>query len=430
MPLISGPLLPVLLRGGCKEGWDMEPVSVIVLSGFFGAGKTAVLNRLIRTRGERRIAVIMNDLGGMGHDFRQIDDEEGFQGEEAWVGLESGCTGYSLRGQLIEAVSRLARERRFDTILIECSGRTDPLLVTELFEEEDAEGRPLSSLVRLDYLVTVVDAARFREDFESGDNLRERGTGIGIDDQRTVSELLADQVECSTTLVLNKTDLVTATARHRLEAFLRSLNPDAALLPTVHGEISIEQLGRATGVESDDHALSPGWMQLLEGRVSPVEGQRDIQSFVYRARLPFHPARFWTLMQDVWPGVLRSKGYFWIASQPSTCYMWSQAGGACLYERLGRWWVAISDRRWPRQKEALLELEKVWDLEFGDRRIELAFIGEELDHKGMTKRLNACLLTRAELALEEEIWRAFQDPFKKPSWEKRRDRTISGESFR
>ncbi|MDZ4853546.1 MAG: GTP-binding protein [Nitrospirota bacterium] len=402
-----------------------DPVSVIVLSGFFGVGKTSILNSLVRRRGTRRIAVIMNDLSGLGLDpqLLETDDAEQFQRGEALVELNHGCVGCSLRQHLIEAVSRLARDGRFDTILIECSGLTDPLLVANIFDGEDIEGRALARLAQLDHLVTVVDAVRFWQDFESGDNLHDRGVGRGVDDHRAVAELLADQVECSTTLVLNKTDLVTELARHRLEQFLRSLNPEAAIVSTVQGCLSIDQLEASATAYEEVRSPSPGWMQLLDERSPVTDGERGIQTFVYRAKRPFHPLRFWTLMQEEWPGVFRSKGYFWLASQPQTCYMWSQAGGTCLYERLGRWWVAIPDRHWPTEESALQALRTVWDLEFGDRRIELAFIGEALDRAALTMRLDACLLSRDELALDEELWCALRDPFKKPSWERRQARS-------
>lgn len=414
-----------------RKGLSMAMVSVIVLSGFFGSGKTSVLNHLLRRRAGRRTAVIMNDLREICLDPDLLDTEvaAAFQEGESLSESADGCSGCSVRQELIEAVGRLARDGCFDQIVVECSGMTDPLLVTDAFELEDTEGRTLSSVARLDHLITVVDARHFRHDYESGDTLRERGMGRGVDDERSVPELLANQVECSTTLVLNKVDLVSRSERRQMEHLLQYLNPDANIVSTLRGNITMEQLGRATEDGNERDSLEPGWMKLLSGSGRPQEEVSGVQAFVYRARRPFHPARFWTLMQEAWPGVLRSKGYFWLASQPRTCYMWSQAGGACLYERLGRWWVAIADRQWPKGEAALQELRKVWDLEFGDRRIELALIGEELDQGEMTGRLDACLLTRDELALDEELWRALQDPFRKPSWEKRHVRTISGESF-
>jgi G3E family GTPase len=266
-----------------------------------------------------------------------------------------------------------------------------------------------------------VDAERFWTDFESGDNLRERGCGTGLDDERTVAELLADQLECSTTLVLNKSDLVTDSERQRLGRFLRQINPDAICVTARHGEVARSFL--ETSLYDDErHDWRPGWMHLLKNAPLADEDGEDGATFVYRAKRPFHPFRFWLWMQEDLPGVLRSKGYFWIASQPKTCYMWSQAGANCLYERLGRWWAAIPDRHWPKEEAALQELRAVWDLEFGDRRNELAFIGEHFNRVELKRRLDACLLTGPELCSDEELWRAIRDPFKKPSWEKRHPR--------
>lgn len=375
----------------------MEPVSVIVLSGFVAAGKTALVRRLVDESDAERVAVIE---------------------------LSSGCDGCSFRRRLTEAVERAARAGQLQTILVECSGSTDPLVVADAFELEDAAGRRLSSIARLDHLVTVVDAVRFWEDYESGDTLGDRGLGRGLDDERALSELLANQVECCTTLVLSKTDLVSDSARHRLERFLRRLNPDAGMLMAPSRAALWPVLQRAVETDEDRSSPTPGWMHLLTGPSLVEQDSEDGTTVVYRARRPFHPFRFWTLMQQEWRGVLRSKGYFWLASQPATCYMWSQAGGACLYERLGRWWMAIPDAHWPKEPEALEELRQVWDLEFGDRRIELALIGEDIDQADLAGRLEACLLTRDELRMDEELWRAFRDPFKKPSWEKRQVRSV------
>lgn len=401
-------------------------VSVIAVSGFVGAGKTTVLRRLVSELNPTRTAVITNDLSGWTSETASFGGEHYLRGE-ALVELTAECTRCSLRQHVAEAIIRLAGFGRYDTIVIENSGSTDPLLIANLFDADETEGTAVSAVARLDHLVTVVDAERFWEDYESGDNLRDRGLGTGLDDARTIAELLADQLECSTTLALNKCDRVTQAARQRLEGFLRQVNPEAICVTAAQGQLdplSLETLCPRAGAAQ---VLKPGWMHLLSGTSLP-EDEHEEGAFVYRAKRPFHPFRFWLLMQEEWPGVLRSKGYFWLASQPKTCYMWSQAGANCLYERLGRWWAAIPDRHWPKGESALQELRKVWDLEFGDRRIELAFIGEEIDRVDLKRRLDACLLTREELRLEEELWRAFRDPFKKASWEKRHTRFERRES--
>ena len=401
----------------------MTKVSVIAVSGFFGAGKTTVLRSLVRELDPRKTAVITNDLSGFGSEAGSFDAEHYIRGE-ALIELSGRCNQCSLREHLADTIMQLVRSGRFETILVESSGSTDPLLVTNAFDGVDAEGCALSAVTRLDHLVTVVDAERFWKDYESGDNLRERGLGTGFDDERTIAELLADQVECSTTLVLSKCDRVTQAERQRLERFLRRINPDAVCITTSQGTLNPSFLEMCCPLDGHGRDPKPGWMHLLNGAPLVEEEHDSEEVFVYRAKRPFHPFRFWLLMQEEWPGVLRSKGYFWVASQPKTCYMWSQAGANCLYERLGRWWVAIPDRHWPQGEGALEELRKVWDLEFGDRRIELAFIGEEIDRVDLTRRLDACLLTSGELCLDEELWRAFRDPLKKPSWEKRHTRSV------
>ena len=401
----------------------MGKVSVIAVSGFVGAGKTTVLRRLVSELNLARTAVITNDLSELTDATASFGGEQYLRGE-ALIELTAECTRCSLRRHVAEAIVRLAGFGRYDTILIESSGSTDPLLIANVFDAEETDGAAVSAVARLDHLVTVVDAERFWEDYESGDNLRERGLGTGLDDARTIAELLADQMECSTALVLNKCDRVTQAERQRLERFLRRINPDAVCVAPSQGALDPSFLEVCSPLDGQGRDPKPGWMHLLTGAPLAEEEHDAEEGFVYRAKRPFHPFRFWMLMQEEWPGVLRSKGYFWIASQPKTCYMWSQAGSNCLYERLGRWWIAIPDRQWPKEETALRELRKVWDLEFGDRRIELAFIGEQINRADLTRRLNACLLTRAELSLDEELWRAFRDPFKKPTWEKRHTRSI------
>ncbi|MDR4460267.1 MAG: GTP-binding protein, partial [Nitrospirales bacterium] len=326
-----------------------KDIGVVVLSGFIGAGKTSVLNNLLRHGGDRRMAVILSDMGGVRLDSDVLDrsDAHLFRNGEALIELGSACVGCSLREHLIHAVSRLARDGRYDTIIIELSGVTDPLFVRNAFDLPDKEGRVLSTLARLDHIVTVVDALRFWQDYESGENLLERGVGRGLDDQRALSELLVDQMECGTAIVLNKIDVAVEREICRLEGLLQHLNPDATVLQAVSGNITFDQLERSSSSHGPERTGEPGWMKLLRGHLVPSKEVTGVQAFVYRARRPFHPDRFWTLIQEEWAGVLRSKGYFWIASQSRTCYMWSQAGGSCLYERLGRWWMAIHDRHWP-----------------------------------------------------------------------------------
>lgn len=389
----------------------MHKVSVIVVSGFVGAGKTTLVGHLVQELGPARTAV-MAEAGSV-----WVPEEVEANLSCDRHGARDPC---SFRRRLADAIMEAARFGRCETILIENSGGTDPLLVANLFEAHTPDGDALSMVARLDHLITVIDAERFWLDYESGNTLGERGVRWGPDRDQAVAELLADQVECATALVLNKCDRVTKDERLRLERFLRLANPDAALVTVSSGGPGSIASSLPAGGSSD---IKPGWMQLLSGDLLADHQCALDGLLVYRAKRPFHPMRFWQFIQDEWPGVLRSKGYFWIASQPKTCYMWSQAGANCLYERLGRWWVAIPDRHWPKGEGALEELRKVWDLEFGDRRIELAFIGEHMDRSALTRRLDECLLTRDELCLEEELWRAFRDPFKKASWEKRHGRS-------
>jgi G3E family GTPase len=395
----------------------MRPLPVTVLSGFFGAGKTSVLTHLLNHYKASRLALIINDLAEVHVERRLLSSGEVAvrHGHVTIVDMSNRCLGCTLRERLARALHVLARDGRYDHVLLECSALSEPLIVSEVFRVRNEEGQLISTIAKVDSFVTVVNVADFWRDYEDSLDLRHYGMRLGENDARTVSELLVNQVEYAHTLVLNKIDLVTQHDLRHLTGILRRLNPDAALIPVQHGRVPVERILRTdhSSANREGRVPRPGWMKMIQNRAMPESTDEHLSSVVYRARRPFHPRRFWNLIHQEWSGVVRSKGYYWIASQPDYSFMWSQIAGACQYERLGRWWIGMPEHRWPKDADRLHQIESVWDLEFGDRRTDLAIIGFDLDRASLLQRLSAALVTNAELALDETDWRAFDDPFPK-----------------
>ncbi len=308
-------------------------------------------------------------------------------------------------------VARLAREGRFDYLLIESTGISEPLPVAETFTFTDEAGASLSEIARLDTLATVVDAAGFLGDYESVDDLRQRGLAIGDDDERSVVDLLVDQIEFCNVLVLNKADQVRPEELARLSAILAHLNPEARIIPTTFGRVPLEQLLNTGLFDFERAALAPGWLKELRGEHIPETEEYGISSFVYRARRPFHPQRFWGCLQSDWGGVLRSKGLFWLASRPALVGIWSHAGGLGRSEPGGLWWAVAPGAAWPDEPEERKAIQELWQEPWGDRRQELVLIGIDMDQALLTAMLDACLLSDAELAQGETAWANYPDPF-------------------
>lgn len=391
---------------------------VTVLSGFLGAGKTTVLNRILANREGLRVAVIVNDMSEVNIDVQTVGRSVALRrGEERLVEFSNGCICCTLREDLLEEVAQLAGEGRFDYLLIESTGIAEPLPIAETFTfRDEPSGRSLSDLARLDTLVTVVDAVNFRRDYDAALSLQEAGESLGEDDERNVAQLLIDQVEFADVLLISKADLVGPDAMAELMAILRTLNRDADIVPAAHGEVALARV-LDTGRFSFERAMqAPGWLRELRGEHSPETEAYGIASFVYRARRPFQPQRFYDWLHgDFQHGrLLRSKGYFWLATRPKAAGSWQQAGGVMQHGPAGHWWAAVPVAQWPAEAEALAHIRQQWQEPFGDCRQELVFIGQHLDQAAVCAELDACLLTDAELALGEAAWRRWPDPF--PRW--------------
>ena len=461
----------------------MPALPVTVLSGFLGAGKSTIINHLLRHANGRRFAVLVNDLAEVSIDELKLkagrtrilarevaqlggtaaasrrgtprgsstDSSRPEDRVDGFVELHNGCICCTLRDDFIREVSRLARSGQFDALLVEATGVAEPLPVAMAFDLADPEGELLGSIARIDSMVTVVDAFNFLSDWEKAEELTQLGLAIDSLDNRTTADLLAEQVEYANQIIINKSDLVSQQHLAQLGELLRCLNPEARIHfsmfgtvdPAVVLETGLFAIGDPTTTEpplslqageaaqptapSDlppASAPEPGASAStslptdsgsLASATEPLHDRLGISSFVYRARRPFHPERLWACLAERWPGVLRSKGLFWLATRMTDSGLWSQAGNACSHQSAGRWWSSLPEEHLPDDEGLRQSIMAEFRGPFGDRRQEIVIIGRNLDRKLLRRRLDSCLLDASEMRLGPMGWRQLPDPF--PIWE-------------
>ena len=399
------------------ESAEVAKLPVTVISGFLGAGKTTVLSNILNNRDNKKVAVIVNDMSEINIDSAIVQNEVSLnRSEEKLVEMSNGCICCTLREDLLEEVTKLAKEGRFDYLVIESTGISEPLPVAETFTFADEDGVSLSDVAKLDTMVTVVDAVNFLKDYEEAKYLQETGESLGEDDERSVADLLVDQIEFADLILISKTDLVSPSDKERLTAILKALNTDAKIIPIAHGKVDIDEVLNTGLFDFEKAQQAPGWLKEMRGEHVPETEEYGIGSFSYEARRPFNPEKFYQFLHttEKFGKLLRSKGYFWLATRPQLAGQWSQAGGIASYGFAGMFWKAIPEKDWPDDEDYLASIKKQWVEPFGDMRQELVFIGQDLDHSKMIEALDECLLSEEEVLKGKSYWSTLSDPF--PAW--------------
>lgn len=397
---------------------NMLPVTV--LSGFLGAGKTTMLNHILANRQGMRVALIVNDMSEVNIDAALVRDGGAnlSRTDEQLVEMTNGCICCTLRDDLLKEVRALAEQGRFDYLLIESTGIAEPLPVAATFDFRDENGLSLSDVSRLDTMVTVVDAANLLKDYGSADFLADRGETAGEGDNRTIVDLLVEQIEFADVVVLNKIGTATPDERDAARKIIVALNPDAKLIETDFGKVDLKDVLGTGRFDIDKAEQHPLWFKELHGFKDhvPETEEYGIRSFVYRARMPFDPAKFQNFIDRPWSGVVRAKGFFWLATRPHLVGEISQAGALVRTGRTGLWWSAVPKERWPQTAEFSEMMRPYLDPVWGDRRQEIVFIGADpMDERSIRAELDACLVDAPAFA--PELWKGMPDPF--VNWERK-----------
>ncbi len=391
---------------------------VTVLSGFLGAGKTTVLSHILNNRENKKVAVIVNDMSEINIDASLVENEVSLNhSEEKLVEMSNGCICCTLREDLLIEINKLAEEKKFDYLVIESTGISEPLPVAETFTFEDENGVSLSDAANLDTMVTVVDAVNFIKDYEEAKYLQETGESLGEDDERSVADLLVDQIEFADVILISKTDLVEDKDIDKLKAIIKTLNTQAEIIPIKEGNVEIDKVLNTGLFDFAKAKEAPGWLKEMRGEHIPETEEYGISSFTYTARRPFLPEKFYNFLHSTekYEKLIRSKGFFWLGSRLEYAGQWSQAGGIARYGFAGMFWRSVPKQDWPTDEQTLASIKANWVEPFGDMRQELVFIGQGLDESAIKKALDECLVSEDDMLKGEEFWTNLDDPF--PPWQ-------------